>query len=571
MRDRRNGAAAWRSLCLGFVMLAALVAWPAAAAAKPCVKACTTLERNCAGFARTAFKSARAACADRDCRKTAKRTHRTATAECRAARKACRPCCKIGSPNACAQKTGVRLAAEPQETGDPALGRDLLLGGDYMTCGIPYKVWELTPEIIAGSYGNAADAPRIPGRPGDNAALPYFLNVFEAPDSGARVVAANCLMCHGSEFDGTFHLGLGNATADFTAGAGGAATGIDLTDAFMDLLGLDDAERAQLQKIAGRGAALSGLTRMRTVGMNPAELFAVILMVHHDRDTLAWSDEPLAPLTPRDHQGQPLADPRLTSDPPPWWRVHKKNALFYNGMARGDHRGTMALATSVCVDDVARAQQVDEQFRHIQAYVASLRAPAYPRAIDTALAAKGKPLFERDCAICHGTYADSDEHESYPNLLFPLDAIGTDPAVAEAGTVHSPELVAWYNGSFYGGVTRMVPDDPFAGYMAPPLDGIWATAPFFHNGSVPTVELVLNSRARPAYWRRVDQDSRHFDEDALGWPWVASEVPQAAAPAAERKYVYDTTYWSQSNAGHPFGDHFTADERRAVIEYLKTF
>ena len=39
----------------------------------------------------------------------------------------------------------------------------------------------------------------------------------------------------------------------------------------------------------------------------------------------------------------------------------------------------------------------------------------------------------------------------------------TDPVVANAGVVHAPELVDWYNGSFYGKVTRMVPDDPFPG------------------------------------------------------------------------------------------------------------
>ena len=38
----------------------------------------------------------------------------------------------------------------------------------------------------------------------------------------------------------------------------------------------------------------------------------------------------------------------------------------------------------------------------------------------------------------------------------------------------------------------------------------------------------------------------------------------------ERKMVYDTTYWSQTNTGHLFGDHLTQEERRAVIEYLKT-
>jgi mono/diheme cytochrome c family protein len=310
---------------------------------------------------------------------------------------------------------------------------------------------------------------------------------------------------------------------------------------------------------------------MRTVGMNPAELFAVILMVHHDRETLAWSDTELAPLQPVDENGAPIADPRLTSDPPPWWRVHKKHALFYNGMARGDHRGTMALATSVCVDDVPRAEVVDQQFRDIQAYVASVRAPAWPRAVDAELVASGKTVFTRDCAGCHGTYADREEDDTYPNLLIPLDVIGTDPAVANAGVVHSPQLVTWYNDSFYGGITRMEPNDPFPGYMPPPLDGIWATAPYLHNGSVPTIELVLNSRARPLRWRRVDLDSTNIDETALGWPWIPIDVPQEQfQPAAERKYVYDTTYWSQSNAGHTFGDHLTAAERRAVIEYLKT-
>jgi RoxA-like, cytochrome c-like len=136
--------------------------------------------------------------------------------------------------------------------------------------------------------------------------------------------------------------------------------------------------------------------------------------------------------------------------------------------------------------------------------------------------------------------------------------------------VHSPQLVDWYNGSFYGGITRMVPNDPFPGYMPPPLDGIWATAPYLHNGAVPTVELVLDSRARPLRWRRVDLDSRNLDESALGWPWTPVNVPQDQVPDEERKFVYDTTYWSQSNAGHPFGDHLTVAERRAVIEYLKT-
>ena len=74
--------------------------------------------------------------------------------------------------------------------------------------------------------------------------------------------------------------------------------------------------------------------------------------------------------------------------------------------------------------------------------------------------------------------------------------------------------------------------------------------------SVPTIELVLDSKARPPLWKRVDMDNTHLDEDALGWPWeVPPYASQAEAPAEEQKFIYDTSYWSQSNAGHPFGDH----------------
>jgi hypothetical protein len=315
---------------------------------------------------------------------------------------------------------------------------------------------------------------------------------------------------------------------------------------------------------------------MRTVGHNPAEQLAVTLMVHHDRNTLAWSDEPYSEFVVRDRDGNiKTTDNTVTSDPGPWWRVSKKNALFYNGMARGDHRGTMALATSVCVDDVETARKVDQLFVDIQAFILSIEAPIYDRDIDIELAQTGKAIFENDCAACHGNYATETERaagveDTYPNLLIPLDIIGTDPVVAEAGVVHSPELVEWYNDSFYGQITRMVPDDPFPGYMPPPLDGIWATAPFLHNGSVPTMELLLNSSARPAVWKRVSMDTAVFDEEALGWPFVTLDYTQAEASPEEQKYIYDTNYWSQSNAGHTFGDHLSANERRALIEYLKT-
>lgn len=461
---------------------------------------------------------------------------------------------------------GVRLPEAPQLEGDEVAGRDTLLHGNYMSCGIPWRLW--TDPNLGSTFQAALGSSREPlaGRTGNNADLPYNLTAFTAAD-GTEVVNANCLTCHASKFDGELILGLGDPTVDFTGGLGG---GPAVSAALLDLLGLNDSEREHMEKVLRIANIIGPETVMRTVGNNPAEALAIVLSLHHDRDTLAWSDERLMELIVRDEHGQPIADPKLTSDPPPWWRSGKKNALFYNGMARGDHRGTMAYATSICVDDVAEAKRVDGLFVDIQAFLRSLEAPKYPRGIDADLADTGRQLFPRDCAGCHGKYGADGGEDAYPNLLFPLDVIGTDPVVANGGVIHAPELVDWYNDSFYGTITPMVPNDPFPGYVAPPLDGVWATAPFLHNGSVPTIELVLDSTARPKYWKRVDYDSSNFDEDALGWPWLGVPYGQADAPEAERKFIYDTTQWSQSNAGHTFGDHLSFDERRAVIEYLKT-
>jgi len=464
----------------------------------------------------------------------------------------------------------VFLPAGPTEAGDAELGRELLLNGDYMSCGIPLALWDSADGLIAGALGGDADGPRIPDRVGANADLPFDLNAFTTPD-GVEVVNANCLSCHGGMADGELVIGLGNATADFTRDP--AATAESVPSDLLVAFGLTEPEIAQFEKMTQRAAAIADFAEMRTVGNNPAEGLAVVLMTHHDRETLAWSDEPVTDMQVVDVHGDPVLEPIVTSDPPPWWRSKKKNALFYNGMARGDQRGTMALATSVCVDDVPRALEVDEQFRHIHAYLLTLTAPEYPYAIDRSRADEGAEIFGERCAGCHGTYAAKatrDAADTYPNLLIPLDEIGTDPVVANAGVIHAPELVEWYNDSFYGEITQMVPDDPFPGYMPPPLDGIWATAPFFHNGSVPTIELVLNSRARPERWKRDDLDSENLDRDALGWPWQAVSDDPSDLPYEEAKWIYDTREWSQSNAGHTYGDDLEPSERRALIEYLKT-
>ena len=102
---------------------------------------------------------------------------------------------------------------------------------------------------------------------------------------------------------------------------------------------------------------------------------------------------------------------------------------------------------------------------------------------------------------------------------------------------------------------------PYRGYIAPPLDGVWITAPYLHNGSVPTLEAVLNSSTRPQYWSR-DFDKPEYDYEKNGWKYTAA--------TSSLKGVYNTTLSGYGNYGHYFGDKLKDKERKAVIEYLKT-
>jgi mono/diheme cytochrome c family protein len=290
-------------------------------------------------------------------------------------------------------------------------------------------------------------------------------------------------------------------------------------------------------------------------------MYAVVLVSHRNPFTLAWQDESALEFPPN------LTVP---ADPPPWWRHSKKASHFANGMSRGDHRGTMILASSLCTDTAAEASQILDYFIDIQAWLDSLEAPAYPRAVDQTLAAEGAELFECHCAGCHGTYADDPATETYDNLLIPLDVIGTDPVMAGYAANQFSYLEEWFEQSYFGTVTELATGEPFVGYVAPPLDGIWASAPYFHNGSVPSIELVLDSNRRPAHWVRDDFDSSNYDWQALGWPWSPRNYGQDDASIAERKYIYDTTKPGHRNTGHVFGDDFSDSERAAVLEYLKT-
>jgi mono/diheme cytochrome c family protein len=430
------------------------------------------------------------------------------------------------------------IPSDSQRAGDPAKGYDYLVNGGYITCGIPRSAYDRV-------FGAAE--PGIPGRTGTNATLPYDFSAATSKE-GVSVVSANCLTCHAGSINGQLVVGLGAADGDFTS------TQASYVDAAGSLI-TDPTEKAEWQRFDDRIHAVEPYVKTLTIGVNSADSLTAALMAHRDPVTLAWAD------TPR------LEAPMIVApvDVPPWWRMQKKHAMFYTAAGRGDHARIEMAASLLCTDSVDEARTIDAAFVDVRAWIETLQPPPWPFAIDSALAARGRPVFEKTCSRCHGTYGDGG---SYPNLVIPIDVVGTDPLLATGTAEFSPDFVQWFAQSFWGETSRL---DPQPGYVAPPLDGIWATAPFFHNGSVPTLEGVLDTSKRPRYWVRTSYDSTDYDPVAVGWNFTAITHGQAMEPTASaRVKIYDTTLDGYHNTGHPYGDALSADDRRAVIEYLKT-
>jgi hypothetical protein len=318
------------------------------------------------------------------------------------------------------------------------------------------------------------------------------------------------------------------------------------------------------------------------------------------------------------------------------------------------------LFTSSSVLDVPGGRAwIDERDKDVQLWLESLRAPRYPGKIDRPLAEAGAILFHNkdlwapglhnvaprpsggngSCATCHGVYApryshdpaylETPELEGMAAYVVPLDVIDTDRARSLSLTAQLAETLRW---SWWSYGTNEQPGTCFGvvdqgGYLAPPLYGVWATAPYFHNGSVPNVWEVLEPADRQPIWRRVSAPppvddasafmgfdtnlARAYDHDKLGWRYdalpcgdavsqpaldcstAASESNPAAdalrggvyddvwftwniapqpvdADSLEQRKIYNTNKYSQGNGGHTFTAVLSDPERLAILEYLKT-
>ncbi|MUH37545.1 hypothetical protein D9O36_16980 [Zobellia amurskyensis] len=433
------------------------------------------------------------------------------------------------------------IPASAQRIGDAAKGYEYLIAGDYMSSGVPYDAF---------IQGFGADDRNLLERNGDNANIPYEYTAITA-SNGVRIVSPNCMSCHAGFVNDEFVVGLGSHAADFTVNR---ALNMGLVSSGISFLygGQDSDEWEAFDQFRKSIEAIGPKTLTETRGANPADKITRVLAAYRDKNTLEWTDEP--------NVGVP--DEVIPTDVPAWWLLKKKNAMFYHAIGRKDFCKSFIGSSLLTLDDKTKAEEIDPKMPDVLAYIYSIEAPEYPFEIDANLAAQGKPVFEENCVKCHGSYGDNEE---YPNLLVSLATIGTDPELSNLYT-EPAELndyfLDWFNTGWFGTGATGLEFNAEGGYIAPPLDGIWATAPYFHNGSVATIAEVLNSSERPKYWSR-NFSSTDYDKENLGWNYTeeSSKVD---------KETYDTTIKGYGNGGHTFGDDLSETQRTALIEYLKT-
>jgi mono/diheme cytochrome c family protein len=286
-------------------------------------------------------------------------------------------------------------------------------------------------------------------------------------------------------------------------------------------------------------------------GTTNAIIFGVVLAAFRDEDLNVDTNKPVPKLIHNDH------------DAPPWWNVKHKKYLYADGFAGKGHRALMQFMMAPSNGPEA-FHNAEADYKQIYDWIEGLEAPKYPFAIDRDLAKKGEAIFNRTCSECHGTYEDPKQY-AFPEKIVPIEVVGTDRARLDSLT---PVMRASYEASWFSnhGEKKSIADP--GGYVAQPLWGIWASAPYLHNGSVPTLWHLFHADKRPVVWQRTEDG---YDSAKVGLEVREYDgLPEGIKTAKQKRTVFDTRLFAKSAQGHLFPEELNEDEKVAVIEYLKT-
>jgi hypothetical protein len=302
--------------------------------------------------------------------------------------------------------------------------------------------------------------------------------------------------------------------------------------------------------------------------------------------------------------GMPLDQTVGNADNAPLWQMAARQGqrLHWDGMNDSVHEAVLGSALSAG----ASGKDIDfPRLERIERWLLELEPPAYPGPVDANLLPRGQQLFTSLCNDCHGTGG------KHTGRVIPTNEVGTDAERQRVWTDDAAERYAAYAGEqslkfehFRGAA------GPDGGYGAMPLSGVWLSAPYLHNGSVPSLTDLLAEpdAASPSselegigkdlsVGSRTDRRSRSdevlaierlvqrarqggkrppvffrgydlLDTEHVGFVADVGTVPDETPP-----FVYDTRLVGNGNAGHAgerYGTTLSAEDKRALVEYLKT-
>ncbi len=252
----------------------------------------------------------------------------------------------------------------------------------------------------------------------------------------------------------------------------------------------------------------------------------------------------------------PVDDTIGNSDMMPIWnrKAHEGQALHWDGL---ESSLVETIRTGAIGDGATKDSLNIKGLERVEKFISERLPPAYPFAIDRELAERGKQIYaQQQCGTCHAPEGKRT------GTVIPVGepGLGTDRHRLDMWTQEAADkynhFATGYSWAFHA-LRKVVPE----GYQAVLLDGLWLRAPYLHNGSVPTLAaLLMSPDARPKkFFRGYDV----YDQANVGFVAGGSE--------AERVGVeYDTSLPGNGNQGHTFGTDLPEDQKRALIEYLKS-
>lgn len=367
----------------------------------------------------------------------------------------------------------------------------------------------------------------------------------------------SCVACHSGKAAGIFVPGLGNKNIDIGKAGRDANLGQRV---YRQLMGwpLTHPDYPEVEASALRGTARIGARDLDNMTQG-------IVPVGQIR---SWFYEQAC-------EPMPACSPRSSVKVPPLWGYQEKSKVgqFCDGFADGNIPGWFPTVELVAGQQPETVRKYFPRVEYANRLFWDFLPPPYPFPVDRGRAARGKAVFAKNCQGCHGTYpTDACGLPIYkaPRWI-PIETVQTDTDRLAGNDAHFRHLVET---SPLCDLIRLT--DRGCGYFAPRLVGIWARFPYLHNASVPNVAALLTPpEDRPRVFSLRDAgEACRFDQELLGLT-----IPQRGSceesdlerkAECDRRDVYDTWRIGHYSQGHRFGTNLPDEQKRNLIEYLKT-